>query len=85
MGGTRKAEHRVSARVDDGWFDVNFEGHGSRRWELPESWDKSGIARVADAAKAWVDDLGATHGQRNYVQKVLSEAGYHAGTPRRPT
>lgn len=83
MGAARKADRRLSGRVDDGYLQLTFEGVGERRWKLPERRDRHAIGEVATGAKAWVLNHGATDGQRNYVQKVLSEAGYHEGTPRR--
>lgn len=83
MGASRKAENRLSGRVWDGHLELCFAGIGERRWVLPPVWDKQAIGDVADSAKAWALQHGATDGQRKYVQKVLSEAGYHEGTPRR--
>ena len=84
MGGPRKATRRISGRIDDGYLELSIAGVGDRRWKLPAESDRAAIGVVAREAKAWAMAVAeATKGQTNYIQKVLSEGGYHEGTPRR--
>jgi len=78
---------RISPTVTlDGYLEVFIEGRGDRRWQLPAQSDRDEIARVANQAKAWaIQDGQATQGQLKYIQKALSDAGYHVRTPRRYT
>ena len=84
MGDYRKATRVISGFVDRGYLVLAIDGVGSRFWHLPSHWDRDGVRKIADEAKAWAADEGdATLGQTKYIQQVLSEAGYFAGVPRR--
>lgn len=84
MGGPRKATHRVSGWVQDGFLYLAVEEHGERRWRLGQTYETSRTDEVASVATAWADEaVGITVAQRKYIRKVLSEAGYLVRPPRR--
>ena len=76
-GKRRFAEKRMSPRVQDQQFIVEFEDGIRNQWPLPAKTDKRGIRSLRDAAVKWaLDHGGSDPGQTNAVRKALTNAEY---------
>src|SRR5688500_10300914 len=85
MGGPGRATSRVSGWwVEGGFLCLAVEGQGERRWLVGERHEAARTDDVAHTATAWADEaVRIAVGQRKYIRKVLSEAGYLVRPARR--
>jgi hypothetical protein len=74
---TGRARKKLSAKVAEGEFIIEFVDGVSNRWPLPNREDKLGIRKVRNEAVDFAKENGASHGQLVAVRKALTEAGYH--------
>jgi hypothetical protein len=75
--------NKITVRVEENQYIVEFSNGISREFALPDRHDKKGIKKVADDAVKFVVNQGATiPGQVNAVRKSLTERGYYITHPR---
>jgi hypothetical protein len=77
------AHNKMSTRIEDNYFVIEFASGASRKFDLPDHQDKKGIKRLADYAVKFAIEQGATiPGQVNAVRKGLTKEGYYIIRPR---
>jgi hypothetical protein len=70
--------NRMTTRIEENYFIVEFAGGLSKKLSLPDCQDKQGIKRLADEAVEFAISQGATiPGQVNAVRKGLTKEGYY--------
>ncbi len=77
------ARNKMSTRIVDNYFLIEFASGASRKFNLPDRQDKEGMKRLADYAVQFAIEQGATiPGQVNAVRKGLTKEGYYIIRPR---
>jgi len=77
------AHNKMSTRIEDNYFAIEFARGASKKFNLPDRQDKEGIKRLASYAVQFAIEQGATiPGQVNAVRKGLTERGYYITHPR---
>ncbi|MBT4512457.1 MAG: hypothetical protein HOC20_09650 [Chloroflexi bacterium] len=73
----RYATNRMTPKITNGVFSLEFEDGASREFNLPPKHDKGALRDVLEDALSFANRNNATEGQLQYVRKALTDNGYH--------